>query len=211
MSRYIAFPVRSHNASSTTSHAASPIVKDGKRMWNEMVKANWTRDSNSGSSSGIPASTRETAPTARRFSKLKSSAVRGRGEEPDSIGADGFERFERAGARGGMLDDGRGIGAAQGDVRLGERPRRRFPRRVNCGRGQKLQFRHPCTHIIAARIELLALKHGIKDAEIRCSVGARTRNPLPVRRIVGEIGINQGVEEPISAGLPGQQQMLDEK
>ena len=37
-----------------TSQAASPMVKDGKRMWNEMVKANWMRDSNSGSSSGIP-------------------------------------------------------------------------------------------------------------------------------------------------------------
>jgi hypothetical protein len=30
------------------------MVKDGKRMWNEMVNANWMRDSNSGSSSGIP-------------------------------------------------------------------------------------------------------------------------------------------------------------
>jgi hypothetical protein len=28
-------------------------------MWNEMVKANWMRDSNSGSSSDIPASTRD--------------------------------------------------------------------------------------------------------------------------------------------------------
>jgi len=29
------------------------MVKDGKRMWKEMVKANWMRDSRSGSSSGI--------------------------------------------------------------------------------------------------------------------------------------------------------------
>ena len=37
---------RSHrcSASSTVSHAASPIVKDGKMMWNEMVKANCSRD-----------------------------------------------------------------------------------------------------------------------------------------------------------------------
>jgi hypothetical protein len=26
------------------SHAARPIVKDGKMMWNEMVNANWSRD-----------------------------------------------------------------------------------------------------------------------------------------------------------------------
>jgi hypothetical protein len=29
------------------------MVKDGKMMWNEMVKANWMRDSRSGSSSDI--------------------------------------------------------------------------------------------------------------------------------------------------------------
>src|SRR5512142_1151342 len=31
-------------ASSTVSQAASPIVKAGKMMWNEMVKANCSRD-----------------------------------------------------------------------------------------------------------------------------------------------------------------------
>jgi hypothetical protein len=29
------------------------MVKDGKRMWKEMVKANWMRERRSGSSSGI--------------------------------------------------------------------------------------------------------------------------------------------------------------
>src|SRR6266699_3731402 len=32
-------------ASSTVSHAASPIVNDGKMMWNETVNANCSRDS----------------------------------------------------------------------------------------------------------------------------------------------------------------------
>jgi hypothetical protein len=31
------------------------MVKDGKRMWKEMVKANWMRERRSGSSSGIVA------------------------------------------------------------------------------------------------------------------------------------------------------------
>src|SRR5262245_27787006 len=110
------------------------MVKDGKRMWNEMVKANWMRESNSGSSSGIPGSTRETALSVRRFSTLESSAVRARGEAPSSTGADGFKRCERAGASGGVLDDGCGIGAAQGDTGFGQGESRRFPRRVNVGR-----------------------------------------------------------------------------
>jgi hypothetical protein len=29
------------------SHAASPIEKDGKMMWNAMVDPNWIRDSRS--------------------------------------------------------------------------------------------------------------------------------------------------------------------
>jgi hypothetical protein len=29
------------------------MVKDGNRMWNEMVKANWMRESSKGSSSSI--------------------------------------------------------------------------------------------------------------------------------------------------------------
>src|SRR5262245_790616 len=106
------------------------MVKDGKRMWNEMVKANWMRDNNSGSSSGIPGSIRETAlrVRARRLTTLKTSAVHARGEAPNSTGADGLERCERASACGGMLDDWRGIGAAQGHVRLSEGARRCFPR-----------------------------------------------------------------------------------
>src|SRR5271155_196108 len=45
--RYAARSVHRCSASSTVSHAASPIVKDGKMMWNETVNANCSRDSRS--------------------------------------------------------------------------------------------------------------------------------------------------------------------
>jgi len=43
--KYVASRVRSHCAFSTASQLASPMVKAGKIMWNEMVKANWIRAS----------------------------------------------------------------------------------------------------------------------------------------------------------------------
>src|SRR5271169_6228516 len=45
--RYAARSVHRCSASSTVSHAASPIVKDGKMIWNETVNANCSRDSRS--------------------------------------------------------------------------------------------------------------------------------------------------------------------
>src|SRR6266481_8387370 len=46
-SRYAGRPVHRCSASRTVSHAANPIVKDGKMMWNETVNANCSRDSRS--------------------------------------------------------------------------------------------------------------------------------------------------------------------
>src|SRR5947209_9526555 len=43
-SRYAGRPVHRCSASRTVSHAAKPIVKDGKMMWNETVNANCSRD-----------------------------------------------------------------------------------------------------------------------------------------------------------------------
>src|SRR6516165_10540235 len=45
--RYVGRPVHRCRASRTVSHAASPIVKDGKMMWNATVDPNWIRDSRS--------------------------------------------------------------------------------------------------------------------------------------------------------------------
>src|SRR5271155_4425990 len=45
--RYTERPVHRCSASRTVSHAASPIVKDGKMIWKEMVNANCSRDSRS--------------------------------------------------------------------------------------------------------------------------------------------------------------------
>src|SRR6266849_3722408 len=42
--RYAGRPVHKCSASRTVSHAASPIVKDGKMIWNETVNANCSRD-----------------------------------------------------------------------------------------------------------------------------------------------------------------------
>src|SRR5260370_27735792 len=45
--RYTGLPVTRWNVSSTVSHAASPIVNEGKMMWNDTVKANCSRDNKS--------------------------------------------------------------------------------------------------------------------------------------------------------------------
>ena len=45
--RYTERPVHRCRASSTVSHAASPIVNDGKMMWKATVDPNWIRDSRS--------------------------------------------------------------------------------------------------------------------------------------------------------------------
>ena len=54
-SRHSASRVRSQRHSRKASQLARPIVKAGNRMWKEMTKPNWIRDSNSGDSSGIHA------------------------------------------------------------------------------------------------------------------------------------------------------------
>ena len=48
--RYAALPVVSHSNSSIMSQLASPIVKAGNRIWNEIVNANCSLASNNGSS-----------------------------------------------------------------------------------------------------------------------------------------------------------------
>ena len=49
--RYNALPVAKCTPSIVASQAASPIVNDGKMMWNEIVNANWMRESSRGSRS----------------------------------------------------------------------------------------------------------------------------------------------------------------
>src|SRR5215469_11289462 len=49
--RYTGSPVPSRIPSIVASHAARPIVKEGKIMWKLMTNANWIRDSNNGSRS----------------------------------------------------------------------------------------------------------------------------------------------------------------
>ena len=47
--RYSGLPVTRCAPSRVASQAASPIVNAGKMMWNEIVKANWMRESRTGS------------------------------------------------------------------------------------------------------------------------------------------------------------------
>src|SRR5271157_5442820 len=49
--RYTALPVASRVPSRVASQAASPIVKAGKMMWKLTTKANWMRESSTGSRS----------------------------------------------------------------------------------------------------------------------------------------------------------------
>src|SRR5215472_6210060 len=57
--RYSALPVASRAPSIVASHAANPIVNDGKMMWNAMTNANWRRDNKNASSSMTPQSSAE--------------------------------------------------------------------------------------------------------------------------------------------------------
>src|SRR5580704_3057559 len=63
--RYAGRPVARYSASRTVSHAASPIVNDGKMMWKETVKANCSRDSSNAERSIVRAYRTRVALTAR--------------------------------------------------------------------------------------------------------------------------------------------------
>src|SRR5690606_41580108 len=57
-------------------------------------------------------------------------------------------------------------------------------------------------NIVASRIECLRLRQRIENPEIGRGVGATAGDPLPARRIVGRIGVDQRVPEPALAPLP---------
>ena len=76
---------------------------------------------------------------------------------------------------------------------------------------QPRQLRHPLADISALWIVGFALRHGVEDAEIGRGIGARARDPLPARGVVGGVGIDQRVPEPGFAGPPVLQQVLDQE
>ncbi len=61
------------------------------------------------------------------------------------------------------------------------------------------------------RVELFPLQHRVEDAEEGSGVRAATGRPLPAERVVGEIGVDQRIPEPLRAILPGDEQVLHEE
>ena len=84
-------------------------------------------------------------------------------------------------------------------------------RRMNMRRFEPRQLRDPAPHVVAGRIELLALRLRIEDAEVRRGVRAAARHPLPVQRIVREVGIHERVPEPARALQPVNAQVLHQE
>ncbi len=122
-----------------------------------------------------------------------------------------FIGFERLAPPLVMLDHRQRIALAQRHPGLFERCLWRFPRRMDVLGRQFRELGHPAADIGPLRVELLSLQDRIEDAEIRRGVGAGPGDPLPARRIVGEVGVDQRVPEPVLAGAPRDQQMLGQQ
>ena len=87
----------------------------------------------------------------------------------------------------------------------------RVPGRVQMRVRQLGELGHEAAHIGAVGVEFLALRHRVEDAEEGLRVDAAAGDPLPVRRVVGEVGIDQRVPEPGLALAPVDQQVLDQE
>ena len=57
----------------------------------------------------------------------------------------------------------------------------------------------------------LPLEHRVEDAKVGDRVGATTGRPLPAQGVIGEVGIDRRILEPLSASLPGDEQMFYQK
>ena len=128
----------------------------------------------------------------------------------------GLQRIGRRRARAaravGVVDDRARIGLAELDAGRGQHVRRRLPR--------VMQIRRPAAPRVRARTRAHRRRRGsnfspwqdrVEDAEIGRGVGARAGDPLPARRVVGRVGIDQRVPEPGLAVAPVDQQMLDQE
>ena len=86
-------------------------------------------------------------------------------------------------------------------------------RLVGHRRRRRITHRHRILEraIVAFRIEFLSLENGIEDAEERRCVCTASGDPLPVLRIVCEVGIHERVPEPFLAVPPMDQKMLHQQ
>jgi hypothetical protein len=80
---------------------------------------------------------------------------------------------------------------------------------MNRGRLKTRQLRDPLAHIGAVGVELFGLEYGIEDPEVGRGIDSSARDPLPVQRIVGRIGVDERIPEPFLAAPPVDEQVLD--
>jgi hypothetical protein len=66
-------------------------------------------------------------------------------------------------------------------------------------------------HVLALRIELLALTKRIENPKIRSGISAAASTPLPSEGVLGEISVDQRIPEPAGAFDPGEKQILNEE
>ena len=124
---------------------------------------------------------------------------------------DPVEGRERAPARRLVIDERQGIGGFEVQARIGKRLAGCRPRLMDPFVAQPGKFWDEAPYILATGVEPLTLQDGIEDAEVGRGVGAGAGDPLPVRRIVRRIGVDQRIPEPGFAGAPIDQEMLDQE
>jgi len=75
-------------------------------------------------------------------------------------------------------------------------------------RGDTGKLRAPAAHVGAIRVKAAPLQDGIEHAEERLRIRARTRHPLPAAVIVGEVAIQEAIDEDPLPRLPVESEVL---
>lgn len=61
------------------------------------------------------------------------------------------------------------------------------------------------------RVEAFCLADGVEYAEVGCCIGSASGGPLPAEGVVGEVGVDEILPEPLCALLPGQEEVFGEE
>ena len=86
-----------------------------------------------------------------------------------------------------------------------------LPRPVHRLAGDVAQLGHERAHVVAVRVELLALRDRVEDAEEGRGVGARAGDPLPAVLVGRQVAVDEVPHEVPGAPRPVQVQVLDEE
>src|SRR5688572_17333726 len=73
------------------------------------------------------------------------------------------------------------------------------------------ELRYITPDVAAVGVELLSLRGGIEDPDIRCRVGAAAGHPLPIELVLRDVSVAQMLHEPASAMPPSEVQILDQE